>query len=346
MADTKVIAVMGATGAQGGGLVRAISADPGSGFTARAITRDPSSDAAKALAALPNVEVVQADLEDPASIEAAFAGAYGAFCVTFFWVDFSPVTEMRHAETMAHAAKAAGVQHVIWSTLEDTRTFIPLDDDRMPTLQDNYKVPHFDGKEDADAAFRNADVPTTFLRTAFYWENLIYFGLGPARGEDGVLAHHVSDGCQPAPRNRCGGHRQDRPRRLQARFGVHRGDDRGLGENLTGAQMAEKLGKALGEDVRYNDVDPDVFRGFGFPGADEVGNMFQFKRDFEARVRRGAGLELRRVARPGPPGLRRLARGERIADPARRVTSSGPQGLGAAGALLWLVPTGFVLRTV
>jgi len=283
MADTKVIAVLGATGAQGGGLVRAISADTGGGFTARAITRDPSSDAAKALATLPNVEVVQADLEDPASIEAAFTGAYGAFCVTFFWVDFSPATEMRHAETMAHAAKASGVQHVIWSTLEDTRKFIPLDDDRMPTLQDNYKVPHFDGKEDADAAFRSAGVPTTFLRTAFYWENLIYFGLGPQRGEDGVLAITYPMGSSRLP-----GIGVDDIGKIA--LGVFKRGSEFIGEtiavsgeNLTGAQMAEKLGKALGEEVRYNDVDPDVYRGFGFPGADEVGNMFQFKRDFEAQ---------------------------------------------------------------
>jgi uncharacterized protein YbjT (DUF2867 family) len=283
MPDTKVIAVVGATGAQGGGLVRAISADPGSGFSARAITRDASSDAAKALAALPNVEVVQADLEDPASIEAAFIGAYGAFCVTFFWVDFSPVTEMRHAETMANAAKAAGVQHVVWSTLEDTRTFIPLDDDRMPTLQDNYKVPHFDGKEDADGAFRSAGVPTTFLRTAFYWENLIYFGLGPQRGEDGVLVITYPMGTSKLP----GIGVEDIGK---IALGVFKRGSEFIGktiavsgENLTGAQMAEKLGNALGEEVRYNEVDPDVFRGFGFPGADEVGNMFQFKRDFEAQ---------------------------------------------------------------
>ena len=188
MSDKKVIAVVGATGAQGGGLVRAIANDSSGEFVARAITRDPSSDAAKALAALPNVEVVQGDVEDAASIEAAFAGAHGAFCVTFFWVDFSPETELRHAQTMAAAAKSAGVHHVVWSTLEDTRHWVPLDDDRMPTLQGKYKVPHYDGKEDADAAFRGAGVPTTFLRTAFYWENFIYFGLGPVRGEDGVLA--------------------------------------------------------------------------------------------------------------------------------------------------------------
>src|SRR6478672_2843883 len=149
MAEQKVIAVVGATGAQGGGLVRAIAADPGGGFVARAITRDSSSEAAQALTALPNVEVVEADLEDQASVDAAFAGAYGAFCVTFFWVDFSPETEMRHAKTMASAAKTAGVHHVVWSTLEDTRTTLPIDDDRMPVLQGKYNVPHFDGKEEA-----------------------------------------------------------------------------------------------------------------------------------------------------------------------------------------------------
>jgi len=280
MSDTKTIAVVGATGAQGGGLVRAIAAHSDGAFTARAITRDPSSDAAQALAALPNVEVVQADADDEASLERAFAGCYGAFCVTFFWVDFSPEHELAQARNMAAAAKAAGVQHVVWSTLEDTRHFVT--DDRMPTLQGKYKVPHFDGKEDADAAFREADVPTTFLRTCFYWDNLIYFGLGPQRGEDGVLAITYPMGTSRLP-----GIASEDIGKIA--FGIF---ERGggligetvsvMGEALTGAQMAEKLSAALGEEVRYNDVDPDVYRGFGFPGADEVGNMFQFKRDFEA----------------------------------------------------------------
>ena len=296
MAEPKVIAVVGSTGAQGGGLVRAIAADPGGGFTARAITRDPGSDAAKALAALPNVEVVQADVEDQASIEAAFAGAYGAFCVTFFWVDFSAETEFRHATNMANAAKAAGVQHVVWSTLEDTRRFIPLDDDRMPTLQGKYKVPHFDGKEDADAVFRASGVPTTYLRTCFYWENLIYFGLGPQRGEDGVLALTY-----PMGQSRLPGIAVEDIGKVA--YGVFKRDPEFIGktiavsgENLTIEQMVASLSAALGEEVRYVDVDPDVYRGFGFPGADEVGNMFQFKRDCDAQyagVRdRGFGLSL------------------------------------------------------
>ena len=296
MAEQKVLAVMGATGAQGGALVRAVAADPDGGFTARAITRDPSSDNAKALAAL-GAEVVQADLEDPASIEAAFAGAYGAFCVTFFWVDFSPETEMRHARTMAAAAKSADVQHVVWSTLEDTRKFIPLSDDRMPTLQGKYKVPHFDGKEDADAAFREAGVPTTFLRTAFYWENLIYFGLGPTRGEDGKLSFTYCMGDKRLPAIAV----EDIGK---IAYGVFKRPDligqtvSVAGEHLTGGQMAEKLSKALGEPVTYNDVDPDVFRSFGFPGADEVGNMFQFKRDFEAEYVGARDLDVARSLDP------------------------------------------------
>ncbi|HLW94743.1 MAG TPA: NmrA family NAD(P)-binding protein, partial [Solirubrobacteraceae bacterium] len=152
MADKKVIAVVGATGAQGGGLVRAILADPDGGFSARAITRDPSSEKAQELAAL-GAEVVAADVDDEASLERAFAGAHGAFCVTFFWAHFSPETELAEAANMARAAKAAGVEHVIWSTLEDTREFIPLDDDRMPTLGERYKVPHYDAKGEANHIF-------------------------------------------------------------------------------------------------------------------------------------------------------------------------------------------------
>jgi uncharacterized protein YbjT (DUF2867 family) len=296
MAEQRTIAVVGATGAQGGGLVRAISHDPDGEFRARALTREPSSAAARALSALANVDVVAADLEDPASIEAAFAGAHGAFCVTFFWADMSTATEFRHATTMAAAARAAGVQHVVWSTLEDTRRFVT--DDRMPTLQGKYKVPHFDGKEEADAAFRDAGVPTTFLRTAAFWENLIYFGLGPQRGEDGVLAITY-----PMGDSRFSGIAVDDIGKIA--LGIFKRGAEYIGETVsvagehpTGREMAAKLSNALGEEVRYNDIDPDVFRGFGFPAADEIGNMFQFKRDFEADFVGPRDLDLTRSLNP------------------------------------------------
>src|SRR6476660_5902921 len=128
----KIIAVVGATGAQGGGLVQAILADPKGGFKVRAITRNPNSDKGKALAAA-GAEVVAADLDDEKSLDRAFAGAYGAFCITNFWEHFSPEKELAQATNLAKATKAAGVQHVIWSTLEDTRRWVPLHDTRSQT---------------------------------------------------------------------------------------------------------------------------------------------------------------------------------------------------------------------
>jgi uncharacterized protein YbjT (DUF2867 family) len=133
MAEKKIIAVVGATGAQGGGLVRAILNDKNGGFTARAITRNMKSDKAKGLAAL-GAEVVAADLDSTESLKKAFAGAYGVFCLTNFWEHLSPEKEFAQAKNQAQAAKDAGVQHVIWSTLEDTRKWVPLSDTRMPTL--------------------------------------------------------------------------------------------------------------------------------------------------------------------------------------------------------------------
>jgi uncharacterized protein YbjT (DUF2867 family) len=185
--SAKIIAVMGATGAQGGGLARAILSHPMEGFTLRAITRNPESEKARVLANS-GAEVVRADLDDPDSLVEAFRGAYGAFCVTNFWEHFSGKREVKQAGSMAAAAAEAGVRHAIWSTFEDTRDYIPLDDNRMPTLQDEYKVAHFDAKAEADDLFRQAGIPTTFLYTSGYYENLIYFGWGPQRMPDGSLA--------------------------------------------------------------------------------------------------------------------------------------------------------------
>jgi uncharacterized protein YbjT (DUF2867 family) len=280
MAEKKIIAVVGATGAQGGGLVRAILSDKGGPFAARAITRDINSDKAKELAKL-GAEVVAADVDDVESLKKAFKGAYGAYCVTFFWAHLSPEKEKANARAMAEAAKHAGIQHAIWSTFEDTRKSIPLSDTRMPTLMGSYKVPHFDGKAEADRYFTDLGVPTTFLLTSFYWENLIYFGAGPKKGPDGKLTITLPMGDKKLASmasediGKCAYGIFKKGRELVGKtVGV-------AGEHLTGAQMAAALTKALGQEVLYNEVSPDVYRSFGFPGADEMGNMFQFKRDFQ-----------------------------------------------------------------
>ncbi len=297
MADKRIIAVVGATGAQGGGLARAILADPAGGFAARALTRKPDSDKAQALAQQ-GAEVVAADLDDTESLKRAFAGAYGAFCVTNYWEHFSPEKELAQAANMAQAAKAAGLKHVIWSTLEDTRKWVPLSDNRMPTLMGKYKVPHFDAKGEADDLFVKMGLPVTLLITSFYWDNLIFFGMGPKKGPDGKLAltFPMDDKKLPAIAVEDIG---------KCAYGIFKrgaefiGKKVGIaGGHLTGTQMAAAMSKALGKEIRYNAVPPDVYRKFGFPGADDLGNMFQFKRDFNEYYCGARSLEFSRSVNP------------------------------------------------
>jgi uncharacterized protein YbjT (DUF2867 family) len=297
MTDKKVIAIVGATGAQGGGLARAILSDPQSEFSVRALTRNVNSDKAKELAKL-GAEVVAADLDNAESLEKAFKGAYGVYAVTNFWEHFSPEKEIAQAESIANAAKAAGVKHAIWSSLEDTRNWIPLEDNRMPTLLGKYKVPHFDAKGESEKFFHQPGLTSTILRTCFYWDNFIYFGSGPAKGPDGkyAITFPMGDkrlpGIAAADIGKCA-------------YGIFKAGDQHkgktvsiAGEHLTGAQMASALSKALGIEVNYNDVPADVYRTFGFPGADEMGNMFQFKRDFEADYVGARNLDVARSLNP------------------------------------------------
>lgn len=297
MAEKKIIAVVGATGAQGGGLVRAIVGDPGSGFSARALTRDVHSEKAKALTKL-GAEVVAADLDDVASLKRAFAGAYGLFCLTNFWEHFSPEKEYAQAKSQAEAAKETGARHVIWSTLEDTRKWVPLSDDRMPTLMGKYKVPHFDAKGEVEREFTKLGLPVTFLLTSFYWDNLIMFGMGPKRGPDGTLLFTLPmgdkklSGIAVEDIGKCA-------------FGIFKSGQEYIGktvgiagEHVTGGEMAAAMTKALGQTVRYNAVTPNEYRAFSFKGAEDLGNMFQFKRDFNEAFCGARNLAVSRSLNP------------------------------------------------
>ncbi|TCC27333.1 NmrA/HSCARG family protein [Kribbella speibonae] len=279
---SKLIAVVGATGAQGGGLVRAILADPSGEFAVRALTRNPDSAAAKDLAAA-GAEVVAADLDDEASIRAAFDGAYGAFVVTNYW---APLTadeeaartraemELEQAEIAARAARDAGVQHLVWSTLEDTRPFFAGRDD-VPSLDDGrYKVPHFDAKGEADELFTKYGVPTTFLRTTFYFDAFAT-AMAPTRTADGTLTITLPMGDQ-----RLSGIAVDdigrsalailkRPDLIGATISI-------AGDHLTGHQYAEALTEALGEKVTFYSPTLEEYREYPFPMAVEMANMFQF----------------------------------------------------------------------
>ncbi|GAA2142801.1 NmrA/HSCARG family protein [Glycomyces algeriensis] len=279
MTEQKIIAVVGATGQQGGGLARAILAEPDAGFAVRAITRSADSEKARELARL-GAEVVEADLDDEASLAKAFDGAYGAYLVTNFWEHMSPDREFEQAGNLARAAASARVEHAIWSTLEDTRDAVPLEDDRMPTLLGRFKVPHFDVKGEANALFSAAGVPTTFLQTTFYWEGFMAY-FPPRRQEDGslVLAMPMDEGAL------AGIAAEDIGRTA---FGIFKRGKKLVGrtisiagEHLTGTEYADVFTEVLDEPVAYHPVPFGDFRAAGFPAAEEMGNMFQYYAEFD-----------------------------------------------------------------
>lgn len=295
MADKKIIAVMGATGAQGGGLVRAIQADAAGPYRARAITRDAKSEAAQKLAAL-GAEVVEANVEDSDSIVRAFTGADGAFCVTFYWAHLDPEREIAEAHTLADAAKQAKVGHIVWSTLEDTRKWVPLSSDQMPTLLEHYKVPHFDTKGESNRFFQGA--PTTYLLTSFYWDNLIFFGMNPKPDGQGGYLFTLPTGDAKMPGIAAGDIGK-------CAYGVFKQGESAIGktigisgEHLSGAETAAILSEVLGINCRHNAISPAEYRALGFPGADDLGNMFQFKRDFEDDFRRARDPAVARALNP------------------------------------------------
>src|SRR5688572_29064221 len=295
MATKRIIAVVGATGAQGGGLARALLED--GEFAVRAITRNADSDKAKVLRGA-GAEVVAGDMDDLASMKKAFAGAYGAYCVTNFWEHFSPEKEQAQARNMADAARATGLKHVIWSTLEDTRRWVPLPDDRMPTLGGKWKAPHFDSKGEIDHVWKDLGVPTTLLLTSFYWDNFIHFGMGPKAGPDGNLfiAFPLGDrkmpGIAAADIGACA-------------YGIFKAGNEYIGktvgiagEHLSGSEMAAAFTKALGKKVAYAEMTPEAYRALGFPGAEDLGNMFQFKRDFNEDFRAPRNVDRSRKLNP------------------------------------------------
>lgn len=296
MSSPRIIAVVGATGSQGGGLANAILADSSNEFVCRAITRKPESDNARLLITK-GAEVIYGDLDNVDSLVDAFTGVYGAFCVTNFWEHFSGEKEKQQAKNLAEAARIAGVQHVVWSTLEDTRDYMPEGDTRMPRLQGEYAVPHFDAKAEADAYF--ADLPTTYLLTSFYWDNLYAFGLGPKKGEDGTYSLTF-----PMGNSKLAGIAAEDIGK--AAYGVFKAGDRFIGkkigiasEFLTIEEMARELASALDTGpISYNDPDPNAYRNFGFPGADELGNMFQIYRDFATDFSAKRSPELTRELNP------------------------------------------------
>ncbi len=302
MTETKIIAVVGAAGATGGGVARAILADSLGEYACRAITRTPDSTAALALADQ-GATVVRADLDDVDSLVDAFEGAHGAFCMTSFFEHFDAEREATQAANLARAAATAGVRHAIWSTAEDTRRRYPLEDDRMPTLQGRFKVPQWDAKSEGDARFAEAGVPTTNLLTPFHWEAWVS-GLGaPQPGPDGVLtvAMPLGDALLPGIAaediGRCA-------------YGLFRGGEEycgmtlGIaGEHITGERLAVGLSRVYGQPVRYQSLPLEVFRSLPFPGIAVAANMIQYVAEANEEYCRPRDVRLARSLNPGLLGF-------------------------------------------
>ncbi|MBV8034351.1 NmrA/HSCARG family protein [Roseateles sp.] len=288
-----VIAVFGATGAQGGGLARALLRDPWRRFAVRALTRQPGARAARALAQA-GAEVVQADLDRPGTLAAALDGAHGVFGVTDFWEHFSPERELQQAAQLASAAARAGVRHLVWSTQEDTRAGASA-----------WAVPQMDAKGQADAFFRA--LPTTYLLPSFYWDNFIHLGLHPQREPDGRLLWPLPLGGARL----CGIAAEDIGNCVAALFVQGEaviGERIGLaGEQLTGAQMAEVLSRVLGEPVRHQAIAPAAFGRQPFPGASEMARMFAYQQAEAASYCAARAPEIARALHPGLLGFAQWA---------------------------------------
>ena len=255
--NKKVIAVVGATGQQGGAVVRALRA--GSEFKVRALTRNTAKHRELA------DEVIEADLNRPDTLASAFDGAYGVFLVTNF--QEHGVDELKQATAAVRAAKDAGVKHFVWSTLPDVETI----------SRGKFHVPHFTGKAKVDRIVKEAGFANhTFVITPFYYQNLTGV-LGPQKQLNGSAGWTLP--LDPTVRS------------------IHMGDIMELGDIVAGAfarpdqaghgeylplvgdfmsfnEIIDTLNRQ-GHNFSFHQVPKDVFAGF-FPGAAEIAEMFAY----------------------------------------------------------------------
>jgi uncharacterized protein YbjT (DUF2867 family) len=255
--NKKLIAVIGATGQQGGAVVRALQA--GNQFKVRALTRNP----AKHRELLD--EVIQADLNRPETLAAAFEGAHGIFLVTDFWEEGTD--EAKQASAAVRAAKDAGVKHLVWSTLPDVEAI----------SGGKFHVPHFTGKAKIDRIVKDAGFPNhTFVIAPMYYQNLVGV-LAPQKLTEESVGWALP--LDPTVRS------------------IHMGDITELGDIVAGAfahpdqaghgeylplvgdfmsfsEIVDTLNRQ-GHNFSFKQVPKEVFAGF-FPGAAEVAEMFSY----------------------------------------------------------------------
>lgn len=277
MADQRVVVVFGATGLQGGGVVDALLEQ--GNLKVRAVTRDPGSDKAKALASR-GVDVVQADLEDFASLQKAFDGTYGAFLVTDFYrgAEAKPEKETAQGKAAVDAAKQAGVKHLVWSSLEDVRQF-PDVKAGLKEVSPGHYVAHFESKAEVTEYLKTTGVPYTELLTSAYYDN--FLGNVPfIRQDDGTYVFYQNTGSTPYA-----GHDV---KDIGATTAVVLADpDKYLGQTVpvvaeyhTMNDAATIISKVTGKTLKFVNVPDEAAAAAGYPAAADMANMFAYYRDF------------------------------------------------------------------
>jgi len=265
--DKKLIVVAGATGAQGGSVVRFLQQD--GKYKIRGLTRDTTSEKSKALAAK-GVEVVAANLKSKEELKNALQGAYGFFALTNFWDPDTMGKEVEIGRTEVEAAKEAGVQHFIWSSLANVKEI----------SNGKYDVPHFTDKAEVEKIALAAGFKyTTFVGPSFYFSNFKAFF--PPKEENGTLVFTFA----MAPTDKLAAFDvEDTGEAVVSAFN-HPGEWNQkqialFGDNMQVQEYVRLIGEAAGKPAKLNSITPEVFGSFGFPGAHEMANMLGYFSEF------------------------------------------------------------------
>ena len=258
----KKILVFGATGAQGGSVARHLLAR--GVFDVRAFTRNSKSDKAQALRDL-GAEVVEGNLDDRSTIAAALQGIYGVFGVTNFWEHFDK--EAEQGRNLVDAVASSDVEHFVLSSLPPIAN----------ATNGELRSPHFDLKAEHEDRARSLGIPSTFVHVPFYYENFLAF-FPPRPAEDGALQFGFPQGDTPLAAMSV----EDVGRIVAPIFEqpeLYIGKVLKLaGDELPAAEYASAMSKQLGREVRYAHVPREVFAALGFPGAEDLADMFEFYR--------------------------------------------------------------------
>ena len=254
--NKKIIVVMGATGAQGKGVVNALVNE--GAFNVRAITRHPEKYSGKAH------EVVFGDLNDVQSLKDAFKNAWGVFVVTNFWEGIDEIAQGKNA---VDAAKTAGIKHFVWSTLPDVESI----------SSGEFNVPHFTGKAKVDDLVRNAGFKYyTFVQPPFYFQNFIHL-MAPQPKQDGSTGWTLP--IDPARKIFHMSDINDLGKVVAGAFlqpeKVGNGAYLSLAAELDSFNDVMKAYKTNGKEYSFTRVPAEVFSTF-FEGAKEVAEMLMY----------------------------------------------------------------------